>query len=356
MLFDPESFGAAMGDLVREAVEPLHARIAELERQLAAQPDISAAVSEQVSAAVTALPPARDGKDCDMGAVKAMVEEAVKAMPTPANGKDGQPGKDGVSITVDDVRPMLDDAIKAVREEAQQAVDIAIKAMPAPKDGRDGKDGEKGEAGKDAVVDVDAIVKRAVEALPPVVEGAVVAHLTKHPPAAGKDGERGPQGEKGAGGADGIGVAGAMIDRDGVLLITTSSGDVKTLGVVVGKDGRDGQDGKDGLSLDSFEMEYLPETHEMAVRASAAGRVKEVRYPAGGVRPGGYWRDGTKAKAGEAWVHDGSLWIAIKDTSGKPETKSADWIIAARKGRDGERGAAGKDGAPPAPIKLGDKS
>lgn len=165
-------------------------------------------------------------------------------------------------------------------------------------------------------------------------------------------GEQGPIGEKGADGKDGLGLAGAMIDRDGNLQITMTNGEVKNLGPVVGKDGANGTDGKDGLSLDSFEMEYLAESHEIAIKAVCQGRAKEIRYSAGGIRPAGYWREGTKAKAGEAWVHGGSLWIAMKDCASKPATNDEGWIIAARAGRDGERGASGKP-VDTSPIKLG---
>lgn len=161
-------------------------------------------------------------------------------------------------------------------------------------------------------------------------------------------GEKGERGEKGA---DGLGLAGAMIDRDGSLLITMTNGEVKSLGKVVGKDGQDGNDGKDGLSLDSFDLEYLPESHEIALKAVCQGRTKELRYPAGGIRAKGYWREGTKAVAGDAWVNDGSLWIAVKDCQSKPGLNDEGWIIAARKGRDGERGATGKV-VSDAPIKL----
>lgn len=170
----------------------------------------------------------------------------------------------------------------------------------------------------------------------------------------GRDGVDGKDGETGQKGADGLGLAGAMIDRDGALQITLTNGEVKSLGAVVGKDGRNGVDGKDGIGLESFDMEYIPETHEIAIKAGVAGRVKELRYPAGGIRSAGYWRDGAKAKAGEAWVHDGSLWIATKDTSARPETKGSDWIIAARKGRDGETTVKTVKAGRPAPIKLKD--
>lgn len=48
-------------------------------------------------------------------------------------------------------------------------------------------------------------------------------------------------------GVDGIGLAGAMIDREGVLVLTLSNGETKTLGVVTGKDGVDAKDGVDGV-------------------------------------------------------------------------------------------------------------
>lgn len=245
-MVDPEVFGALMGDLIREAVAPLQARIVELEKQVATTPSEVKGLDGKDG---------QDGKDCDMEAVRAMISDAVKSTPIPKDGLDGKDGKDGVN-------------------------------------------GEKG--------------------------------------------------------ADGSGIADLMIDRDGGLVATFTDGRMKNLGSVVGKDGENGKDGTDGLGLELFEMEYLPETHEVHIKASCAGRSKEVRYPAGGIHAKGYWREGVKASAGDAWTHDGCLWVAKTSTSAKPETQSSDWFLAARKGRDGERGQKGSDGSPPAPIKLKD--
>lgn len=298
MSFDPEAFGAAMGEAIRKAIQPLHVRIEELESRLKAAP-----TPEDGKPGADG----RDGKDCDMAAVRIMIEEAVKALPAPEAGKDGANGKDGASISLEDVRPLIADAAKAVHDEAMQKLDAAIKALPVPKDGRDGSDGKDGAPG----------VK----------------------------------------GADGAGIADLLTDRDGALVATFSDGRMKNLGAIVGKDGRDGVDGRngaDGLGLDAFDLEYLSETHEICVKATCAGRVKELRYPAGGIHGKGYWREGVKAAANEAWTHDGCMWIATKSTTAKPETSSPDWFLAARKGRDGERGAKGQDAAPPTPIKLKD--
>lgn len=299
-MFDPEKFGEAMGKAIHDAVAPLREQIKGLELQIPL--DIAGLVEMAVSAAVAKMPIPKDGKDAEAIDKAALVKEVLALIPAPEAGKDGAPGRDGASVTLADVRPMLEEVVTSVRSDAAKAIDEAVKAQRAPQDGKDGANGAPGKDGAD-----------------------------------------------GAKGADGLGLAGAMIDRTGALQITLTNGEVKSLGVVVG---RDGSNGADGLSLDGFEMEYLPESHEIAVKATAAGRVKELRYPAGGIRPAGYWREGTKAQSGEAWVHDGSLWIAKAATAAKPESRSEDWIIAARKGRDGERGQKGADANPPAPIKL----
>lgn len=220
--------------------------------------------------------------------VQAEVKKRLADIPEPKNGKDAD---------MDVVAKMVSDAVAA---------------LPAPKQGDPGKS-----------VTLDDVA--------PLIRGEVEKAVAAIPA---------PK--------DGVGLAGAMIDRDGALQITTTNGEVKSLGKVVGKDG------DDGISFDSFELEYLPESHEIAVKASVGTRTKELRYPAGGIRPAGYWREGTKAKASEAWVHDGSSWFAVRDTTSKPESKSVDWIIAARKGRDGETVVKTVNTGPAAPIKLKD--
>ena len=137
-------------------------------------------------------------------------------------------------------------------------------------------------------------------------------------------------------GKDGIGMAGAMIDRDGNLMITTTSGETKNLGLVVGSNGKDGDD---GVSFESFDIEYLEDTHEVRIKATAAGKSKEIRYDAGGIRVGktGYWRDGVSAKACEVYSCDGNAYVAKKNTKSKPTPTSEDWVLIARKGRDAEK-------------------
>lgn len=249
-------------------------------------------------------------------------------------------------IRIKELEDKLDKEMADLASDVQKSMTSSVEMEK----GKDGAPGEPGPKGADGIGLAGAFIDR---------DGTLVLTMTNGEAKSlgvvvgrngtdGRDGKDGLAGQPGEKGIDGVGLAGAMLDRDGVLLVTLSNGETKSLGQVVGKDG---SDGKDGISFESFDLEYLSETHEVCVKASIAGRTKELRYPAGGIRPAGYWREGTKAVPGEAWVHGGSLWICMKNTEGKPATNADAWIIAARAGKDGERGATGKLHSD-APIKL----
>lgn len=219
--------------------------------------------------------------------------------------------------------------------------------------------GEKGDPGQDAPpveIDVADVVKEllAADGIKQLVGLEVEAFLTENPPADGKDGrdgERGPQGEKGDKGSDGAGIAGLLIDRDGVLTATFTDGRMKSLGVVVGENGKDGRNGADGRSVENLVRRYVPESHEIVETWSGPDGQKELRYPAGGIHHKGYWSEAVKAKAGESWTHNGTLWIANEDTADEPGTASKAWTIGARKGRDGKDGRNGIDKTAPVKVK-----
>lgn len=224
--------------------------------------------------------------------IQKMVDAAVKALPPAA------PGKDGTSVTLADVAPLIEQAVKA---------------LPPAAPGKDGTSVTPADVAPLIEQAVGAAVGAAVKALPPAAPGK-----------------------------DGVGVAGAMIDREDCLLLTLTNGEVKNLGRVVGKD---------GISFEEFTLAYDAENHEVVVKAQSGSVAKEVRAPIRGITLGGYWRDGTKAKAQEAWSHGGCLWVAKCDTSSKPDATSEDWLLAARKGRDGE--GVERAAPTPGPVKLG---
>lgn len=220
-----------------------------------------------------------------------------------------------------------------------------------------GDTGEQGPPGKDAEpLDVADVVREliACEEIVPILSmqaaEAVAKHFESNPVQHGKDGAPGlpgDRGEKGDAGSDGIGLAGAMIDRGGELVITTTKGDAIKLGSVVGKDGTPG---KDGADLSDVSIDY---DGERAVTIKAKGGEVAKTYTLPVPMDKGYWCDGDSAQKGDIKTHDGNAWIALCDTKAKPshDTKT-EWRLFARKGRDGNDGRPGRDLGPLPAVKL----
>lgn len=348
-------FKAVQGH-IEKAIAPLQARIKELET---AQP---AKGSDGVSVTT------------------AMIDNEGQLVITLSNGSTQKCGKviakdpDPVEVTLEDIRlaikpepefmrEMVSDYLAENPPVVEKGADgkdgIDGKNGADGKDGRDGIDGEPGKDGKDGVDgkdgtdgkdgrDADPVevteedIIRALKADPAFMRSIVADYLKDNPPQPGKDGRDGRDGidgEKGADGKDGVGLTGAMIDKNNELIVTLSDGKLQRCGVAVGRDGKDGKDGKDGVDLTDVDFEYDGERC-ISVKAKDGQVVKHYEMPI--VIDRGYWRDGLTAKAGEAYTHDGSLWIAQKQTAAKPSTQAkGEWRLAVRKGRDGK---AGKDG------------
>lgn len=290
---DPIDFGKQIGALIREAVEPLRKQIEELKaeveavRAMKAEPGAPGKDADEVDTGAIADAVLRQLLDsdrlatvADLAATEAVAKHFEDNPVT--NGKDADP------------------------EVIRQMVKDAVSSIPAPKDGRDAD---------------------------PVSDDQVAAQVTKYlqsnPPQKGEDG---------------VGLAGAMIDRSGALIITTTKGQVIDLGKVVG------EDGKDGISFETVSGEYEVE-RGFVLRVGHGERVKELVLPYMVNR--GFWTAGVKTLAGQNITHDGALWIAKRDTCAEPTlANSADWQLAARKGRDGKDGRSVK--VPMQPVKLGD--
>lgn len=165
---------------------------------------------------------------------------------------------------------------------------------------------------------------------------SVTAYFTDNPVQHGKDGTDGK---------DGVGLASALIDREGELFLTNTKGDSFKLGKVIGSDG---EKGKDGADFTNVEIDYDGE-RTLTIRGTGGEIVKTLPIPI----DRGYWRDGLKAEKSDVFTEDGSAWIALKATDKKPSIgNSEDWRMLARKGRDGRPGDPGKDYVPPQPVKL----
>ena len=162
----------------------------------------------------------------------------------------------------------------------------------------------------------------------------------------GLDGANGKDGAHGTAGKDGVGLAGAVIDRAGGLVITLTNGTTRDLGQVVGKDGVNGANGKDGVDgapgkdgADGFGFDDLAFEHDgergFVLRFVKGDRTKEFVFQVPVVLDRGVYRAEQTYAKGDAVSWAGSLWIAQKGTTAKPDG-GADWRLAVKRGRDGK--------------------
>src|SRR5690625_744637 len=187
------------------------------------------------------------------------------------------------------------------------------------------------EAQQPEPVDIDAIVKRVTEQLSSVAKNALADNAESHeqaigqmvqqevkeylehnPPAPGKDG------------ADGIGVAGALLNKAGHCLITATDGQVHDIGKV------EGRDGVDGVGFDDADLQY--DNGQVTLSFVKGDRKKSVSFDVPDRKHIGYWQAGLEAKAGDSVTHNGSMWVAMRKTTEQPTYKSNDWCLAARQG------------------------
>jgi hypothetical protein len=375
-------FGKRMGGMVKDMLSPLMKRIEALESRQLPDGALDAAAEASAAKAVAKyfeLNPVKHGEDAKPVDAGALVSDVLSKIDIKSHvlpelpaliGKHfeanpvepGKPGEDAIAPTAQEVAAVLAGQIdlkSMVLPELPSLIAKHFEAHPV-------------EPGKDAdpinIADVAAEIlesdafkmitglqlSKAVDihfVNNPVLDGKspdpitdeqiakqVVAYIKANPPA---------KGDKGDAGDPGIGLAGAMIDREGELIITTTKGEAVRLGRVVGKDG---DNGDNGLSMSEVSRTYDPDTHEVVERWAVADEKKELRYPAGGLRPGGFYRDGMKALPLQVVTHDGCAWVALKETKAKPchENKD-DWQLLVRKGRDGDSYREKKE---PEPVRL----
>jgi hypothetical protein len=196
--------------------------------------------------------------------------------------------------------------------------------------GEPGKDGEPGPAGE---VDMEAVGQ--------LIEQAVERAVTALPaPEKGERGDGGLPGEKGADGApgepgkDGVGLADALIDKDGHLVLTMTDGRTKSLCCVVGKDGERGKDGET-FTLDDFDLVPLNE-RAFDFRFTKGGECHsfEIKFPVPIYR--GVFKEGAEYETGDLTTWGGSLWHCNEPKGLKPGTPDSGWQLAAKAGRPGK--------------------
>lgn len=256
-MIDPVEFGKQMAAIVREVTGPLIKRIDALEKELAGIPEPVVPVEIDTAA---------------------IAKEAASLIPEP---------KDGESVTVEDIKPLLSDM-----------VDAAVKALPAAKDGEDGKDADMAEL----KLHLAELVKHVNLPAPPSVD-EVAAVFERRFSDLTLSWERQARDtfEKAA-------------DR-----------------MPVPKDGRD------ALPLDSFDMELAEDGRTLTLKMHAGDTVVEKSLRIATVLDRGPYRGDKQYEKGDAVTHGGSLWIAqVDDPEGAPGMGGKGWRLAVKKGRDGK--------------------
>ena len=278
------------------------AEIAKLPAQAAPElPDVATMVSE----AVAAIPVPRDGKSVTVDDITPVLQElvsnAVAEIPAPQDGKDFDPAmlkqaveeavseavaaipvpQDGKSVTTEDVQPMIQELVSASMPElpdVKSLVNEAIAALPAAEPGKDG------ENGRDAL---------ALEILPFIDEGKSY-----------------PRGSY-------------ATHNGGLWRAYEKTHGMRGWECLV--------DGVSGIDIQQSEQRNFTLT---VSRTSGASETKSFDVPV--MIYQGVFKSGQEYLPGDTVTWGGSLWHCDEQTQDKPgEAGSKGWTLAAKRGRDG---------------------
>lgn len=135
---------------------------------------------------------------------------------------------------------------------------------------------------------------------------------------------------------DGVGVAGAVIDRDGHLILTLSDGKTVELGLVVGKDG---DPGPKGFDLGDFDADLGADgrTIELAFGAGEDRVTRALQLPTMIYR--GVFEQGRTYEVGDVVTWGGSGWACVERSEERPGEGAKGWKLAVKKGDRGKDAA-----------------
>ena len=393
---DTKYLGEIIGQIILDVTAPLKERIKELESR---EYEVDRSVIEDI--VDDRLTPIHQTLDV-------MPEAILAKTPVPKDGKSAtddqvlrgiaaylkeHPVKDGKSVTVEDIRPLIDATLsKAILEFERRGTDViyaAIDKFDVPKDGKDGADGRDGkDADTSAVADrvisqldlkgqkqdvrkmCQELVADAASKIPvpkdgkdadPVSDDALFAmvrrYLTENPVKNGKNGIDGIDGKDGLPGKDG---------SDGIDGKDGSDG----------SDGADGSDGtsvtladiepmlksmnaewaldfekraqqilekaydrmpkpRDGISFDDCKMYMEDDGRTLVCAMSNGDKMFEHKFILDHILYREVWSNEADYMKGDAVTYGGSLWIAVKpNSSSRPGASNKSWRLAVKKGRD----------------------
>lgn len=288
---DLSAIFAALGD-VESAVD-------EVRSSVPAAPDLSGFVTrDDLAAVASTIPPIAESPDLSRFATLDAVEAVKSAIPA-------APDLSGFVRRED---------VSAFATKAEVDAVVAM-ILPAPED--------PDLSGFATLEEMKAAVAEVRAAIPQVPKAPdLTALATKDEVAAAIAGIRLPDPVCGK---DGAGVVEARQNADGELILKLTTGDTINAGRIVGRD---------GLGFEDMAAEYDGErTVVLRFRRGDVNIEKSLVLPI--LLDRGVWREGEVYQRGDCVTWAGSLSIAQRETSAKPEA-SDDWRLAVRKGRDGK--------------------
>lgn len=275
MTFDGKAFGAEIVSAVKahmaDAIGPIIARLDAMEKQLDALPSpkdgkdadedaIIARVTEKMASEIAEIRAAASLPD-----IEGLVKEAVAAIPAPQDGK---------SVTLDDVRPMIEEGISA-----------AVAALPEPKDGCGIK---------------NLLIDRSGNLVATMDDG----RISDLGPVVGKD-------------ADVAALEKFIVEKIDALPKP--------------------KDGKDGFSLKDFDATLMDDGRTVLLSFEQGDQSYKVELGFPVMIYRGVFRDGETYAKGDTATWGGSLWHCDVDgTVEKPDSAEKHWTLVAKRGRDGK--------------------
>lgn len=317
-----KALAPVIGEFVLKAMEPLQQRLKALEEREPVKGEKG--------------DPGKDGV-VDHGAIEEalllIVQDKAslfRGEPGP-QGEKGEEGPRGIGVTLMEMAPVIAEEVgKAVASiEIPRAPDMAtiglmigekvettVAELPPAKPGEPGK-------------------SVTVEDLAPLVVAEVEKAVANMPV------------------KDPVGLAGALIDREGHLVVTLSDGTAKALGRVVGKDGEDvdmdvvrssikaevealpkPRDGTDGVGFDDLDLVEIE--GDLMLRFTRGEVVKEFYLPVPtdrGVWTGRDYRKGASVSwGGQTFIAQRNALAGEKPMVSPPGDP---WRMSVKKGRDG---------------------
>jgi len=140
-----------------------------------------------------------------------------------------------------------------------------------------------------------------------------------------------PAPKDGEPGNDGVGLADALKDAEGNLVLVMTDGRTKCLGKIDGKDGEPGKDRSDGITPTFLDAEFIGRTLRLKFDGdrSCEFQLATPEYV-------GVFKESGAYEPGDMVSWAGSTWHCDEPKGLKPGVADSGWTLAVKKGRDGK--------------------